>query len=51
MVELNPKIKKNELLKIKTVSFFRQEATNYHHVFLPTIIKEIPAGTFTESTA
>ena len=32
------------------VSLFRQEATKYRHVFLPTIIKEIQTGPFTEST-
>ena len=29
---------------------FRQEASKYRHVFLPIIIKEIPIGSFTEST-
>ena len=29
---------------------FRQEASKYRHVFLPTIIKEIPTGSFMEST-
>ena len=32
------------------VSLFRQEATKYRHVFLPSIIKEIQTGPFTEST-
>ena len=32
------------------VSLFRQEASKYGHVFLPTIITEIPTGSFTEPT-
>ena len=32
------------------MSLFRPEATKYRHVFLPTIIKEIQTGPFTEST-
>ena len=32
------------------MSLFRQKATKYRHVFLPTIIKEIQTGSFTEST-
>ena len=32
------------------MSLFRQEAIKYRHVFLPTIIKEVQTGPFTEST-
>ena len=32
------------------MSLFQQKATKYRHVFLPTIIKEIQTGPFTEST-
>ena len=30
--------------------FISSETTKYRHVFLPTIIKEIQTGPFTEST-
>ena len=32
------------------MSLFRQKATKYRRVFLPTIIKEIQTGAFTKST-